>query len=219
MSLGHGADIPRSGLKFTTDVNNIKSYSGSGSSWKNIIDGYQSTGGISTPSNFNDPSWSDGMTALTAICAVSVIGSDTTYAYHPLNKWTGTTDAAFVLYHFQNFQGTNPGSANLFTWYANRGGIWGAISAGHTCFAGSTYLIGVQYNSTSGGQMWVNGVKRGSRNGSGVLGTNATTINIDGGPEARTGIHNTKAVWIYDRELSDDEMLAHFNAQRARYDI
>lgn len=216
MSLGHGASIPTNGLVFTADSGNVKSYSGSGDSWKDLISNFQSTG-TSTPSYFNSPTWADGMIGLTAICAINVIGNDTGYAYHPFNKWNNTSDAAFVLYHFQNYLGNN--NQNVFTWYANRGGTWGAISSGVRCPAGSTFMIGVQYNSTSGGYMWINGAKSGFRNGSGALGTSTATIAIDGGPVARPGIHEVKGAWTYNRELTDVEMVQHFNALRGRYGI
>lgn len=219
MSLGHGVDIPRSGLKFTIDTENIKSYSGSGNSWINPIDSYTSTGGSSTPSSFNSPSFlsSAPLTTLTIITVVTILGTDTAYAYHPISKWSSTTDATFALYHFQQF--TDSLRIYNLGFYANAGGTWKSISPWYTGAQNQTYHITLQYNSTQGGQMWINGAKFGSRTGSGTLANNNINIKVDGGPQPRTGIHQTKSAWIYNRELTDVEIQSHYNALRGRYAI
>jgi hypothetical protein len=216
MSVVAGPKIITDGLVFSVDNTNSKSYNGAGNSWSNLIDNYSSTGS-STPSIFNNPSWSSGMTSVTAFCAITVLGNDTAYAYHPLNKWVNTTDATFVLYHFQNFQNNN--DQNNFGWYANRGGTWDSISDRRYAPAGSTYVFTLQYNSTNGGQMWTNGSKSGVRRGSGVLGTTTNPIQIDGGPAARDGIHQVRFASIYNKELSDNDIIQNFNATRGRYGI
>ena len=216
MAVYSGPEIVNNGLVFVADVGNIKSYSGSGDTWKDIQQDVTSTG-TSVPSFFNNPDWSSNVTHLTVTSVVSVLGYDTGYAYHPISKWVGTTDATFVLYHFQNFQSNN--SQNRFMWYGNRGGVWSSLSNSYTGSPGNTYMFTLQYNSTTGGQGWVNNNKISGRVGSGVLGTSTASIRIDGGPLARSGIHNTLAAWIYDRELTDQEIQQNFEATRSRYGI
>jgi hypothetical protein len=219
MSVFAGPEIVNQNLIFSVDSVNIKSYSGSGNVWTNGIDGYASTGGSSSPSFFNSPAAisSAPLTALTVICVVTLLGTSDAYAYHPVSKWTGTADATFVLYHFQQF------SDNLRTyklgWYANSGGTWNSISPWFTGSQNQTYHIVLQYNSTNGGQMWINGSKFGGRTSSGTLMNNNQNIAIDGGPQSRAGIHQTKEVEIYNVELTDDEIRQNFNATRARYSI
>ena len=67
--------------------------------------------------------------------------------------------------------------------------------------------------------MWINGEKYGSRTASGVLATSTQKIRIDGGPDKRSGIHHTKNVLIYDRELTDDEMVQNYQSLRSTYGI
>lgn len=217
MGAHSGPDIVNDGLRFVADVNNIKSYSGSGNSWENVIDNYQSTGS-SIPSVFNAPDWlSSAITEISVIAIVEVIGSNTGYAYNPVAKWNSTSDATFVLYHFQ--QWTDNVRTNLFGWYANRGSTWGTVSSQYFSDPGNTYVFALQYNSTDGGLMWINGEKYGSRTASGVLATSTQNIRIDGGPDKRSGIHHTKNVLIYDRELTDDEMVQNYQSLRSTYGI
>jgi hypothetical protein len=218
MACFSGPEIENNNLIFSTDIVNIKSYSGSGDSWKNVMDGYSSTGS-SIPSSFNSPVSisTTPLTALTVIAVVELLGTNTTYAYHPISKWTNTTNATFVLYHFQQF--TDNLRTYLLQWYGNRGGVWGALSGGFTGSIDSTYHITLQYNSTSGGQLWINGSKQGGRAASGTLMNNNIAVNIDGGPTPRSDIHHTKEAAIWDTELTDAQIIQHFEAVRGKYGI
>jgi hypothetical protein len=215
MSLGHGASIVRNNLKLQTDISNVKSYSGSGN-WKSLIDGSGSISGGN--SVYGTPTWADGMTAITISVVLSVEGTDTNYAYNPIKKFSNTTTATFALYHFQQF--TDNLRTNLIGMYANAGGTWQAISSQYFATQGNTYIIDFQYDSNTGGQLWINGEKIGSRSGSrGVLGTDTAPITIDGGPTGRSGIHTVKYAAIYDAELTDNELKQNFEALRGRYGI
>jgi hypothetical protein len=218
MACFSGPEIENSNQVFSVDIANIKSYSGSGNAWKNVIDGFTSTN-TSTPSSFNNPASlsSSPLTALTVLLVLTIQGTDTAYAYNPVSKWSGTANATFVLYHFQQF------SDNLRTyilgWYANAGGTWQGISTWYQAAVNNTYHVAIQYNSTSGGQMWINGSKFGSRTGSGTLMNNNINIAVDGGPVSRTNIHNTKEVTIHNTELTDTQIIQHFEAVRGKYGL
>jgi hypothetical protein len=218
MAVFSGPEIENSNQIFSADIASIKSYAGSGDVWKNVVDGYSSTGS-SVPSYFNNPSTLSAapLTALTVICVVTLLGTSTAYAYHPVSKWNTTTDATFVLYHFLDF--TTPGNGYKLGWYANRGGVWGGISPIYQGAINTTYHVAIQYNSTNGGQMWVNGSKVGSRTASGTLMNNNINIAVDGGPSARASIHNTKEVAIYNTELTDAQIIQHFQAVRGKYGL
>ena len=206
MSVYAGPEIANDGLVFAVDSSNSKSYSGN--TFYDLITG----------SVLGNPDWANGATALSCICSITIDGSDTGYAYHPVNKWPGTATASFVLYHFQNFNGNSVETNNL-RWYANRGGTWGTISGVYKTSPGNTYVVGLQYDSITGGQLWINGAKVGSRNGSGILGTNSSNIVIDGNVTGRSGIHKVNYVSFYNRELADSEITQNFNALRGRYGI
>ena len=210
MGVGYNPRMITNGLDIALDVNNTKSYSGAGSTWYNLINGADTE----TTNN----TWGNGATSFSIFCFINVLGNDTSYAYHPINKWnTGTTDASFVLYHFQDFPGSS--IPNRFNWYANRGGVWGGISDLTPTMSLGHHFIGLQYNSTTGGIMWIDGAPYGSRQGSGAVGSGSGYVTVSGGPDAQAGIHHVKCAYFYNRELSDSEMRQNFNALRGRFGI
>jgi hypothetical protein len=201
MALAHSPRIIYQNLQFVADFSNSKS--NISNSWTNLITGTTAA---------SSPSWADGMTGYTCICVLDVNGNDNSYAYHPVSKWNaGTTNASFVLYHFQQQGGTN-----FLNWYANAGGSWAAISSGFYGVPGNKYVIGLQYNSTNGGQMWNNGSKNGSRGTAGVLGTGTGNIVLDSPNGDVPGIHRLRYCAMYNRELSDQEMLYMYNILKNR---
>ena len=208
MGLAHSPRIITDGLVSVSDSRNPSSYSGE--TFFNRL----------TSNAIGNPSWANNATELTCILDISIYGYDTSYAYHPVSKWnTGTTTASFVLYHFQNYQGTSLTSANRIGWYANGGGSWQGISGQTVLSIGNSYFVVLQYNSSNGGQLWVNDSKIGGRSGSGVLGSGTSSVNIDGGVSGRSGIHKVNSVYFYDRELSDTEIQQNFIAFRGRFGI
>lgn len=211
MSLGHGVQITRSNLKLLLDRDNIKSYTGSGTAWTDLI--RKTTYSNPLSSGIGNEAWMGGATSgITISIVLKKIQTYVGYAEHPVNKWTGTSDASFVLYHF----GTT-GTPNRLMWYANKGGTWGSISGGFTGVNGNTYAITLQYNDASGGQMWVNGVKVGGRTGSGTRGTSSASC-IVYGPDG-TSSSRIESCYMWDRELSDTEIKQNFEATRGRYGI
>lgn len=207
MSLGHGASIVKSNLKLLFDRDNTKSYVGTGSTWTDLIRKTSYT------SNVGNETWMGGTsTGLTISIVLKKIQTVVGYAEHPVNKWTGTGDASFVLYHF----GTT-GPSNMLMWYGNRGGVWGSISGSFYGVNGNTYAITLQYNDTTGGQLWVNGAKVGGRVGSGTRATSGASCYVYG-PEG-TANSLVESCYMWDRELSDSEIKQNFEATRGRYGI
>lgn len=195
MGVHSGPNIVRSNLVMSLDSRNRKSFSGD--TFYNLTD----------LQNLGNPSWSNGATALTVIVIIRIIGSDTQYAYHPVNKWnSGTNDASFVFYHFQNYLGTAPQNENLLGWYANAGGVWQGISGQFKASQNTTYFVALQYSSSLGGQLWINRSKVGVRTGSGTLGSGSSNILIDGNVLGRSNIHKVEMVKFYNKDLSDSEI-------------
>jgi hypothetical protein len=207
MGLGHSPKIVTSNLDIALDVNNIKSYSGAGSNWYNLIDG--------TNTEATNNTWGNGATAFSIFTFINVLGTSATYAYQPIVKGVpGAASCSFALYHFQ----TTSTYTNRFGWYAYAGGVWRAISTMTTALTGYHH-IGLQYNSVTGGMMWLDGNPYGSRTASGAVGTGTEYVTITGGPDELAGIHQVKCAYFYSRELSDAEMIRNFNALRGRYGI
>jgi hypothetical protein len=120
------------------------------------------------------------------------------YSSNPLTKWSGTSDANYVLYYF----GTTSGESKNLRFYANAGGTWKAVSSSYMSTLGKWTHVTWTYNSSLGGQLYINGSSYGSRVGSGVLATNAAGLGIG----AINGA--TDEVRIYNRELSANEIKA-----------
>ena len=138
---------------------------------------------------------------------IKVNSFGTYYASHLINRWTGTTDANYVLYFFGNYSGNN--NQGKLTMYANRGGAWSSVSSVYTITElGKWYHIAWEYSSSTGGQLYIDGVAYGSRVGSGVLATNTTgSTKIDSGSFNGT----IDEVRIYNRTLTQDEITSLYN--------
>jgi len=211
MSCYNGPNIVTNGLVLHLDNGNTKSYPGTGSSWVDLISNTLFTGG-----NYD---WANDINEITINVYLQKTALDNVnYATHPVNKWnSGTGNASFVLYHFGNYQGN--GDDGRFYFYittANNGwvghyvGTLGLYEKAHLCF---------QYNSSTGSQVWLNGIKVGERSGFrgalGVAGSSGLTIYgpIDFG---QTIVHN---ISFYNRDISDSEVIQNYNAIKSRYGL
>lgn len=97
------------------------------------------------------------------------------------------------------------------------GGTWRDISGGFLAENGKKYLINLQYNDLSGGQLWINGSKFGVRTGSGVRANSTAPLRLFG-PTGSSSVR-TESCYIWNRELSDNEIQQNFEAIRGRYGI
>lgn len=130
---------------------------------------------------------------------------------HPINKWTGTTDANYTLYYCGNGCGSN----NVFRWRANAGGTWGDVAAPTpTISTGMWNHVALVYTSGGGGQMYWNGVAQGSFGGGGLLATSINPLFIGNDGGAAGTDFNMNAVRIYNRALSAGEIQAMYNGQK-----
>lgn len=212
MACFSGPEIVNSNLQLLFDKSNINSYSGSGTAWKDIVRNTSYSDTLNT--GCGSETWmGSASSGITISAVINKIGTVVGYAEHPVNKWINTTDASFVLYHF----GTTSGATDLFKWYGNRGGTWGSISDGFTGVNGSKYAITLQYNDTTGGQLWVNGSKIGGRFGAGTRADTATSMVIYG--PVGSSYSSVETCYAWNRELTDNEIKQNFEALRGRYNI
>lgn len=213
MGVAYNTSIVKNGLRVLFDNSNIKSYSGSGGTWTDLVRKTSYTDPVSA--GVGNETWmGSASTGITISVVVSKIATFVGYAEHPVNKWVNTTDASFVLYHFGDTAG---GLIDRFAWYANRGGVWGNISDPFLAVNGNTYMITLQYNDLTGGQLWINGAKSGTRQGSGSRANSTEPLKLLG----PTGSTSSKLLncYMWNRELTDIEIQQNFNALRGRYGI
>jgi Concanavalin A-like lectin/glucanases superfamily len=125
------------------------------------------------------------------------------YAAHPIKKYSTTSNANVVLYFYGDTAGSND---KHIRFHANAGGTWQTVSGKYEITALNTwYHILWTYSSTSGGQLYVNGVAQGSAAGSGLLATN--TLNFIAG-ESFTG--KMDEIRVFNRILRSDEITAEY---------
>jgi hypothetical protein len=170
---------------------------------------------------FGNQSWANNISNLTICLLLTKTSTGTGYANHPINKWNTAynVNASFILYHFENYQGNN--QDGVLGWYGcgtNSG--WANIgSYGFTTLTvGQTKWVALQYNSTQGGQAWVNGNQSGGRSGNnGNLGsTTSTTYDMQVYIPSQIGTGYVSHILFYNRELTDAEMIQNYNAVSSR---
>lgn len=208
MGVNYNLTIPIDRLEICLDAGNIKSYPGSGTSWKNL-----KTNTAFNGADYATSTWANNIQTMTICTVVEKIGDDPNYATHPINKWnSGTSNASFVLYHF----GATGGQGN-FNFYYTCGSVWSGQYV-TTLSIGQKAHMAFQWNSALGGQVWLNGAKVGSRANSGLLGVAGTGNITVVAPtvDAYTKVHHAS---IYSKELSDDEVIQHYKSIGKRFGL
>ncbi|MFA6005801.1 MAG: DUF2341 domain-containing protein [Patescibacteria group bacterium] len=107
----------------------------------------------------------------------------TGYAYQLLSKWSTTTDANLAFYFFGDYNGTLPANKGLMRIYATAGGTWKVISGSYfvtDADLGKWMHVSFNYDTATGGQLYINGSPVGVRTGSGDLTTNNLPFRIGG---------------------------------------
>jgi hypothetical protein len=208
--------ISTNGLVSYLDVGEVGSYPTTGTTMYDLIGDNSYSDTI-----FGDPSWANNISNLTICALITKTSTGTGYANHPINKWNTSynVNSSFILYHFENYQGNN--QDGQLGWYGcgtNSG--WTNVGGyGFTRLSvGQTKWVALQYNSTQGGQAWVNGSKTGGRSGNnGNLGsTTSSTSNLQIYMPGQIGTGYINHILFYNRELTDTEMTQNYNAVSSR---
>lgn len=161
----------------------------------------------------------DGLTAFTYCLWLKVYSHHTSYSQSPFYKYEGTGTAVIRLYDFGNWNNNNDNGR--LTWYLNAGGGWGNAGASYSrTEVGETLFFCLQYNSTQGGQTWRNGVKVGTRTGrTGTVATNTTFFNIVPPEQGGQAYTKVKEAYIFNHEITDQEMIDLYNSTRGNYGL
>ncbi len=228
-TMSGGPNIITDGLVLHLDANFTKSNNGT-TTWYDL----SKNGNHGTISGGNDTafgssySWSNNIENITICIILKKTAIVTDYAIHPINKWNSAynNNASFILYHFGTYGGANPNSDGGLGFYGNmtaeNGTGWGSISGGGSISLNQTAFIALQYNYLTGGQMWINNSKIGSRTGGGKLGQttiNSTVSNLNIQGPSTYGGQKVEFVSIYNRELTDNEITRNYNAQKSRFGL
>lgn len=204
------------GLRHNTDLSNIKSYT----SGSNITDLITNTTGVSSIPNSAATWMNAGVYQITITAVIKRLITNLSYSVNPLTKYNGTTDNTFNLYMFGNFNNTAPASDGVLLLYSNAGGSWGSIGTAYGVALNETVIFTVQYNSVTGGQTWINGTKLGTRTGrTGIFGSANNTSPITVYTPPASSVLTLYYSSIYDRELTDAEVVQNFNALRGRFGL
>jgi hypothetical protein len=139
------------------------------------------------------------------------------YSAHPIRKNSNTTSANYSLYYF----GTTSGNNRTLRFYSTSGGVWRSMSGDYVVSLNNWYHVVLSYESSIGGQLYVNGNSVGGRVGSGVLSTNtdALIIGADDFPGSidevvvyNRAISSTEASDLYQgKHISDTGMVGRWN--------
>jgi hypothetical protein len=215
MGIAGGPNIIESGLVDAYSGIDKNSYSGTGGTWYSLVNGGTSPG---------DPSWANNASQITVQLWLEKTGTGTGYANHPVAKWNTAynVNASFILYHFENYLGNNQDGLLVWYGYTTGNGWTGIAGSGAWMVSGEIANIVLQFNTSNGGGiMWKNGAKTGGRSGTtGNIGptTSATAAIGLYGPEA-AGTSKVKEIYFYNRELSDNEIIYNYNANKSRYGL
>ena len=226
MAFHNNPRIVTDGLVLCLEANNSKSYPGSGNNWYDLTghDDWTITAGSS---------FSNGVLTLDDINADNDSGSS------PPSAWQGTTDCTidtwynmttpygsccdsiFGRYDFRFFQiGTSLYTMISFAANNTPGYEDGSRYYQHPSFTISSgvwhHLVGMRRDNRY--IIWIDGVEKYNGNfgtGLSLYGANNSTWYIN------TNRHNAKygACRIWDRGLTDDEILQNFNAQKTRFGL
>jgi hypothetical protein len=208
MGVAYNPSIPIDSLELCLDVGNVKSYSGTGASWKDL-----KTATTFDGANYSTAQWANNILGLTICLVVEKTGNNAGYASHPVNKWnTGTGNASFVLYHFGA-----QGGEGIFSFYYTAGSTWSGQGVTTLAVGQKAHMV-FQWSNGSGGQVWLNGVKVGGRANSGILGVAGSSPIGISGPESdtHTRVHHAA---FYSRELSDNEVIQHYKSIGKRFGV
>lgn len=213
MGVNYNTRIVNSGLRHVFDIQNTKSYT-SGTTIKDLVTNVSGSSGIA-----NAPvSWMNaGVNQITITTVIKRLTENTAYSTNPLFKYNSTTDNSFSLYVFGNFNNTVPADDGKILLYSNTGGTWKSLGNSYNIALNETVIATWQFNSTNGCQTWINGNKIGGRVGTGIFGSNNNTSSLGVFTPPSTSVLTLFYASIYDKELTDVEVLQNYAALRGRF--
>ena len=212
------APIVTSGLVMALDAGNLVSYSGDGTTWKDLTtNGFNGT--LTNGPTFNSANGGsidfDGTNDWCPVNSISL--SNTTYTkiawFNPdtatNNIISGGSDGEHAFW----MAGTNN------SLHAGHNGAWSTVSYSPGLMTGQWWCGAVTFNTTTGWKLYLNGQ---------LVDTDPSTTTFAGGNVVRIAafqvggnLFNGKiaTAHIYNRVLSDDEIAQNYNATKSRFGL
>jgi len=212
------APIVTSGLVMALDAGNLVSYSGDGTTWKDLTtNGFNGT--LTNGPTFNSANGGsidfDGTNDWCPVNSISL--SNTTYTkiawFNPdtatNNIISGGSDGEHAFW----MAGTNN------SLHAGHNGAWSTVSYSPGLMTGQWWCGAVTFNTTTGWKLYLNGQ---------LVDTDPSTTTFVGGNVVRIAafqvggnLFNGKiaTAHIYNRVLSDDEIAQNYNATKSRFGL
>lgn len=206
--------IVTNGLQFAVDDRSTLCWNGiSGTNVWSMAGNNAKNSSAYTWSNSDVSSWANSASALTVCCLIklkSIPGTDV----YPINKLNSSTSTASF--------GLMVNSSRQVTWLGPGASAYTALGTENfatldqdTFDNSKTTWVGLQFNSTTGGLAWLNGVSTGSRGGlKGNLGNGTGNLSINQIPYLNSECEIIQALF-YNRELTDAEMYQNYQASIA----
>ena len=214
MALQHSPQIIMDGLICLLDSANIKSYPGSGNTWTDLS-GNSNNATLSNPT-YNSTTKAIGLSATGSIGTMSIssinLSSTNNTVMYLSRQTTGGANQLRVLTGISNnwLLGYWSGYSSQYYaegWVAGAGGLGAETAWSMYTGTGNVY--------TDKWSIWKNGARVGTENSGGSAGPNGLCINTGGYAERSTC--EVSLILVYNRVLTDTEIIQNFNAVRGRY--
>ena len=216
MALQHSPQVIMDGLICLLDSANIKSYPGSGNTWTDLS-GNLNNATLSNPT-YNSTTKAIGLSATGSIGTMSIstinLSSTNNTVMYLSRQTTGGANQLRVLTGISNNWLLGYWN-NYSSQYYAEGWVSGAGGSGSET-AWSMYT-GTGNVATDQWTFWKNNAKVVTNNGGGSQGPNGLCINTGDYPERSNC--EVSLILVYNRVLTDTEIIQNFNAVRGRYAI
>lgn len=219
MSTNKNPRAPTNNLVLCLDAANVSSYGGSGTNWNDLS--YSNNNGVLTNgATFSSVNGGTMVFDGTNDCVVINNNADI------LSKTTYTKIAWFNItsYKYNIISGGNSGQHAMWLsgtnqLHAGHNGFWSTVTSTRTLSLNVWYFGAVTFNTTSGWELYVNGVRES---------TSSNTTTFNGNREILIGAYGTGSnlfdgkislALVYNRVLSSSEILTYYQGTKGRYGI
>lgn len=225
MGVGYNPKIVTDGLALCLDAANRKSYSGSGTIWRDLS-GNNNNGSLLNSASFSNEN--RGAIVLTnANSNVNCNGFTFNNPNLTFNCWAKVNTIGAGYSHFISKElalkyRTNNTTGVVEVLYSSSGVSWtGSIASTTPILVNTWYNLTVTAQSNSFVRLYINGTLAASTAFAATLATNSNEINIgsynQSGPDTFNG--RIAIAKIYNRALSASEILQNYNALKGRFQL